>query len=664
MGLLAPLFMAGLLAVAIPIIVHLVHRERKEPLAFPSLMFLRRVPFRSEKRQRIRYWLLFLLRTAALVLIATAFARPWIRRDSPGGAAVRGGKDIVVLVDRSYSMGAREVQARARDAGGDAVASAGETDRVAVIAFGEQAELLTRLDDPRGNAAAAVQGIEPTSDVTRYAPAFRLAGTVLGNSRGPAEIIVITDRQRSGWRNIEQVAVPQNTTVRVIDVSMSEARNVAVGNVNLSRSTVAGRERVVPTARILNRGDSDVSVTVQLRIGDRVQQVRNANVKARSSTDVTFDAMFAGSLVGDVRIDARDGMPADDVAYFTTASGGVPAVRIVSGNADASFYFENALTAGDAGSFEVHRSTARLTAADLQATNVLVMLEAPLTANSEVEEFVRQGGGLVVIGTAVSRGSDLLPLNSASLVQNEDAPASLVSIDAAHPVFEPFRASDAQAFASARFNRHLRGEAAEGANIIARFDDGAPALLERRFGRGRVVHWTSGLTRAAGDFVLQPAFVPFVQQLVKHAASGAKAQKAFTVGNVIDVNAFAPADREAVVLTPTRDRIRLAAAKTSRTVRIAEPGIYQIRAAGEGGVTQMIAANVDVSESDLATIEVSAFNDAIAPRGSQTATAAAQLLPEDRESQQSLWWYLLIIAFVLLAIETLMANRISTAWRT
>ena len=81
---------AGLLAVAIPIVVHLVHRERKEPLAFPSLMFLRRVPFRSARRQRIRYWLLFLLRTAALLLIATAFARPWI--DRPQGSAARSGE--------------------------------------------------------------------------------------------------------------------------------------------------------------------------------------------------------------------------------------------------------------------------------------------------------------------------------------------------------------------------------------------------------------------------------------------------------------------------------------------------------------------------------------------------------------------------------------------
>src|SRR5687768_17921951 len=103
MGLLAPLFLAGLLAVAVPILVHLVHRERKEPLAFPSLMFLRRVPFRSARRQRIRYWLLFMMRSLALILIAAAFARPWLQSTDAVAGAPAGGKDIVLLVDRSYS---------------------------------------------------------------------------------------------------------------------------------------------------------------------------------------------------------------------------------------------------------------------------------------------------------------------------------------------------------------------------------------------------------------------------------------------------------------------------------------------------------------------------------------------------------------------------------
>src|SRR5687768_5263063 len=84
---LAPLFLLGLLAVAVPVIVHLVNRERQNAIAFPSLMFLRRVPFRSVRRQRIRHWSLFALRCLALALLALAFARPFLDRESRNASA-------------------------------------------------------------------------------------------------------------------------------------------------------------------------------------------------------------------------------------------------------------------------------------------------------------------------------------------------------------------------------------------------------------------------------------------------------------------------------------------------------------------------------------------------------------------------------------------------
>lgn len=666
MGLLAPLFIAGLLAVAIPIVVHLVHRERKEPLAFPSLMFLRRVPFRSAKRQRIRYWSLFLLRVAALILIATAFARPWVRRELSAAGGAAAGKDVVVLVDRSYSMAAGDVWSRAERAARAAVEDAGETDRIAVIGFGEQAELLARLDDARSTAQAAVQRIQPGSDVTRYAPAFKLAGSVLANSRGPAEIVIITDRQRSGWRNLEQVAVPPNTTVTVVDVRAGSLNNVAITDAQLARSRFAGRDRVVPSARLINRGDRDVTVPVQLRLGERIQQTRNVMVRAHGTTQVAFDAMFASSLVGEMRVDRADDIAADNAVYFTTAASSVPSVRIVSGSTDASYYFENALTAGGAGSFALHRGSAQLGGADLRNIDVLVFLEAGLPAGQAAEqlaEFVRQGGGLVIAGATTAR-NELSALRSGVVQNREQNPVSLVSIDALHPIFEPFRASGAGQFAGARFSRFARGTAEDEAQVVARFDDGSPALLERRHGRGRILHWTSGFSRASGDFVLQPAFVPFVQQLVKHAVAGNQAQKAYTIGHVIDVNAFAPGDRDAVVLSPSGQRTRAQAGAPARTLRASEAGIYQIRGVGEGAATQVVAVNVDIAESDITPIGAEAFNDAITTRAQNAAGVPAAVRPQDREQQQRLWWYLLLIAFAFLAIETVFANRISTAWRT
>src|SRR5215471_7939431 len=98
MSFLAPLFFLGLTAVAIPVLVHLIQRERKRVVEFPSLMFVRRIPYQSVRRRRIRHWALLLLRTAAIVLIVAAFARPFLRQSASAAVATNGAKEIVILL--------------------------------------------------------------------------------------------------------------------------------------------------------------------------------------------------------------------------------------------------------------------------------------------------------------------------------------------------------------------------------------------------------------------------------------------------------------------------------------------------------------------------------------------------------------------------------------
>src|SRR5918998_4926544 len=101
MSFLAPLFFVGLAALAIPVVIHLIQRERKHVVAFPSLMFVRRIPYQSVRRRRIRHWSLLLLRLAALALIVAAFARPFLRRTDAAAASGSGAREVVVLLDQS-----------------------------------------------------------------------------------------------------------------------------------------------------------------------------------------------------------------------------------------------------------------------------------------------------------------------------------------------------------------------------------------------------------------------------------------------------------------------------------------------------------------------------------------------------------------------------------
>src|SRR5258708_32744520 len=101
MGIVVPRVIVVRGALAIPVLIHFIQRERKRVVPFPSLMFLRKIPYQSVRRRRIRDWLLLAVRLAALALILLAFARPVLRRSELAAAAQNGGPQAGILPDPS-----------------------------------------------------------------------------------------------------------------------------------------------------------------------------------------------------------------------------------------------------------------------------------------------------------------------------------------------------------------------------------------------------------------------------------------------------------------------------------------------------------------------------------------------------------------------------------
>src|SRR4026207_1373258 len=105
MGLVAPLVLVGLGALALPVLIHLIQRERKQTVEFPSLMFLRRIPYQSVRRQRLKHLALLALRCLAPVLLGAAGAGPFLQgRGALISTTPSDAREVVLLVDRSYSM--------------------------------------------------------------------------------------------------------------------------------------------------------------------------------------------------------------------------------------------------------------------------------------------------------------------------------------------------------------------------------------------------------------------------------------------------------------------------------------------------------------------------------------------------------------------------------
>src|SRR5687767_4394795 len=178
MSFLTPLFLIGLAGLAVPVLLHLIQRERKQVVPFPSLMFLRRIPYQSVRRRRIRHWLLLAMRAAALALIVLAFARPFFRGADPSVAAGNGARELVILVDRSYSMGYGDRWTRALAAARGAVDGLTAADRASIVFFGSTPDVAVRSTADKGRLQSALAGAQLSAGATHYGPVLKLAGSI------------------------------------------------------------------------------------------------------------------------------------------------------------------------------------------------------------------------------------------------------------------------------------------------------------------------------------------------------------------------------------------------------------------------------------------------------------------------------------------------------
>ena len=101
---ISPLYLAGVLFLALPVLIHLVQKQSRSGIKFPSLMFLKKIPYREKRRLKIRNWWLLILRCLLLLLIVIAFARPFFTNGLKNAVLNLERKDSVIVIDKSYSM--------------------------------------------------------------------------------------------------------------------------------------------------------------------------------------------------------------------------------------------------------------------------------------------------------------------------------------------------------------------------------------------------------------------------------------------------------------------------------------------------------------------------------------------------------------------------------
>jgi hypothetical protein len=372
-------------------------------------------------------------------------------------------------------------------------------------------------------------------------------------------------------------------------------------------------------------------------------------------------------------------MPADNVFNFVLTPSEPLSVEIVdNGSSDASFFLGKALAVGTTPTIQAETTPAsRVTPSSFDKRSVVVLNDTtfpPAGSGGALRRFVERGGGLLIVAgehtTWPSGESDLFPGKLGAMVSRMSGRSgSFGYLDYSHPVFEVFKAPRSGDFSAAHVFQYRSVEPGPGDRVIARYDDGAVAAVERKVGAGRVLVWTSTLDDTWTDIGVKPVFLPVVQQLVRYLAQYEQPASWFTVGQVLDLNARGRARTDRVVVTPSGQRLTPTLAgegfsNGSGILELTEQGIYEIRATGAGaaGRPEAIAVNLDPAESDLTPLdpqELVASVTGHAAAETPDSSTASEMTREEAERRQSLWWYLLLAGLVLLATETAIANRLS-----
>lgn len=674
LSFLVPAFLAGLAALAIPVLIHLTRKETRDAVRFPSLMFIRQVPHKSTSRRAIHRWPLLLLRLLGLALLIFAFSRPFVGGDGgdllPGDT---GGREVVVLLDRSYSMGFGSRWERALAAANEAVSELGQNERGTILLFDSRAEAASPTTMDRTELQASLRGLEPGPRSTRYAPALRYAQRLLATSPMPRrEVVVISDFQRAGWdeeaAEAGSIRMPPGTVIRPVDVAGDESEpNLTVASVSIDRSTTDGRERGAISARVIASGSgAPASIPVVLEIDGRPVETREVALGEALAATATFEPITIPSeaaLRAVVRI-PEDALRTDNSFHFVLAANQRIGALIVEGPGTpprASYFLERALALGQSPGFRTEtRNVARLSADDLARYPVMIFNQTPLPSGEIGERLRRRvegGAGLIFVAgdNALGEWDGVLPGLGRRVDRSAQGGTTLGYVDLGHPIFEPFTAPRTGDFTAARVFQYRPIDS--GARILARFGDGGPALVEQPVGRGRILIWSSTLDRGWNDLVLQPVFVPFVHQLTRYAAGYAPSPPWQMVGDPFDPGATDPSAAPYILaLTPGGDRVPM---DRSQPLALEEAGFYELRDQRTGDRGALVAVNVDPAEAALDSFDPEELVSAVMA-ATGMADGAAEVVPltlAERERQQNAWWYLLVLAFLLLAAETVVSNR-------
>ena len=694
MSFLAPLFFAGIAAIGLPILFHLIRRRPKGEVEFSSLMFLQPTPPRLTRRSRLENLPLLLMRALALMLLAAAFTRPFFRSAAFSNDD-NSGRRLMMLIDTSASMQRAGLWEQAKQKASAVIDDLTVGDQLSIVGFDDSAKTLLsyeqsiELDTEQLKSAArtAIENAEPTWHATNLGAALSYAADVAvtyapedqadedtvaskASPKGPAHLILISDMQEGSDRESLQVyAWPKDLSLDVRRVASEQKTNASTQILGKDESGDADRIRV----RVSNSADATTSRFRLAWTGGGQQQELPVQVPPGESRVVRMPTPSPDATALTLQ---GDDFSFDNQRYLVSPKRQALTLLFVgpalpqSANNDESrqsllFYLQRVPWNNIRREVTVTQlSPAKLvTVPDVGAVPLVVVAE-PISTDvaQRLKQYVAVGGKVLFV---MSKESDADLSNTINEITGADLKASEAKvkdyvmfsrIDFAHPIFASMSDPQFNDFTKVKFWSHRKLESLPDEwKIAAEFDDGDPAIIQADIDEGKVWVLASGWQPSASQLALSTKFLPLMYNFFDTLGGEYDPFGSIVVGEPITES---PSDN-ATLAGP--DGMKMAYKTSADLDQISRPGIYTY---SDGENTRTFAVNLADSESNTTAMDedsLSRFgiNLGEAKTVAQIKASERQLRDIELEKQQKVWQWLLVAALGFLGIETLWGGMIS-----
>jgi hypothetical protein len=674
-------FLFALAGAAVPVLIHLLTRDRIQHVSFSTLRFFVKGAKLVVRRKKFQELLLLLMRVALLALLAIAFARPFF-----GAKAVDTRHEFstarALVLDLSGSMRRPGLPEALKKEALDAIGSLRQgEDTAALITFSDTANIAVPLGDQIAPVQAAAEAVAPGYGGTNIAEALSKANELLRSVRAKQkEIVLVSDLQRSGWSYFKgdwKLAGDVKLTVRAVKPS-DPGGGLAIVEMSAPNSLVLDKQPSSIAVRIANySGQPQDKVEVTLLLNGRKADAQQVNIRANSTVAVRFRQVFdtPGDNLGSIVVGSDAATTAGNTVYFNARTIPRIPVLVINGRpsadpqTDAAFFLDKALVPTDASPFTVTTlAENQVTPGDVAAATVVILANVDREPAPVVDALSalleRSGGVLFLPGDQASPETfnatfgAIAPCKLRQVLQarpaNGETAESLTRIDFNHPMFDVFALPHHGDLSLPKFARYWETTDTQLSRVLARFGDDRPAILEREVGRGVSMALVSAIDNNWNDFSRQSVFLPWVHQTVRYLAVQNGHQTVYTSGDLLPL--------------PAGDTLKDPQGQTHSTpengtgnpgVYASQPGFYPLLdKAGQPDFSY--AVNGNMAESDPATISGDEIAAAIerAPDevlGGLDTDAAAR--PGEEKKNAGLWWYLMWGIMALSFAELALGNK-------